>query len=415
MADENLKAQLAAAKARAKQAEEKAKADKKARKKNATNPAEMGRFRQIIRAFQVTHEYDKALPWIMGGAFALPIVIGVVVGILTGHPIYLPILGLSIGVLLAMVVLVQRAKKATYKRYAGQAGSAEVALGMLPKQWVSTPVIAVTRQRDAVHRTVGPGGIVLIGEGEPGRLKAILAGEVKKHERVAYGVKVTTIIMGDKDGQVPLEKLADHIRKLPKVLQAHQITDVKQRLARARCGTSADPRAEGPDADEPPSDEGRQAGHAGPLSRTRLSGLVGPHRSSGARCSSRARRAARSTTEWWVRRSTWLRAIPPSPAVVAVSVATRIRPGSPAASSPRAPSRATPTVPMSSTTASTSSGDHGLTARTTGPDPGADAEPVAAPGDGRSATSVRRSPQVRAAIAPLTRTSSSSSEIRPAA
>ena len=36
-----------------------------------------------------------------------------------------------------MIVLVHRAKKATYKRYAGQAGSAEVALQMLPKQWVS--------------------------------------------------------------------------------------------------------------------------------------------------------------------------------------------------------------------------------------------------------------------------------------
>ncbi|GAA3617521.1 DUF4191 domain-containing protein [Microlunatus ginsengisoli] len=230
MADEKLKAQLAAAKARAKEAEQKAKADKKARKKSSTNPAEMGRMRQIVRAYQVTHEYDPALPWLMGGALLLPVLIGVVVGIIVGHWIYLPILGLSIGILLAMVILVQRAKKATYKRYAGQAGSAEVALGMLPKQWVSTPVIAVTRQRDAVHRTVGPGGIVLIGEGEPGRLKAILAGEVKKHERVAYGVKVTTIVMGDKEGQVPLDKLADHIRKLPKVLQAHQITDVKQRL-----------------------------------------------------------------------------------------------------------------------------------------------------------------------------------------
>ncbi len=230
MAEESVKAQLAAAKARAKQAEQKAKADKKARKKNTTDPAEMGRIRQIVRAYQVTHEFDPALPWIMGGAVALPILIGVVVGLITGHWIYLPVLGLSIGVLLAMIVLVQRAKKATYKRYAGQAGSAEVALGMLPKQWVSTPVIAVTRQRDAVHRTVGPGGIVLIGEGEPGRLKAILAGEVKKHERVAYGIKVTTIIMGEKDGQVPLTKLADHIRKLPKVLQPHQITDVKQRL-----------------------------------------------------------------------------------------------------------------------------------------------------------------------------------------
>lgn len=230
MADENVKAQLAAAKARAKDAETKAKAEKKAKKKNTTDPNEMGRLRQIARAYQVTHEYDPQLPWLMGGALLLPAAIGAVVGIFIGHPLYLPILGLTIGVLLAMIVLVQRAKRATYKRYAGQAGSAEVALGMLPKQWVSKPVIAVTRQRDAVHRTVGPGGIVLIGEGEPGRLKAILAGEVKKHERVASGVKVTTIVMGDKEGQVPLPKLADHIRKLPKVLQPHQITDVKQRL-----------------------------------------------------------------------------------------------------------------------------------------------------------------------------------------
>ncbi len=46
-----------------------------------------------------------------------------------------------------MIMLVRRAKKATYKRYAGQAGSAEVALQMLPKKWVSTPVIAANRSR----------------------------------------------------------------------------------------------------------------------------------------------------------------------------------------------------------------------------------------------------------------------------
>ncbi len=62
------------------------------------------------------------------------------------------------------------------------------------------------------------------------KVKALLAGEVKKHERVAYGVKVITIVMGDKPGQVPLNKLADHIRKLPKTLAPHQITDIKQRL-----------------------------------------------------------------------------------------------------------------------------------------------------------------------------------------
>ena len=141
-----------------------------------------------------------------------------------------PDCGLGLAVLLPMIVLVRRAKKATYRRYAGQAGSAEVAMQMLPKKWVSTPAIAANRNRDVIHRTLGPGGLVLIGEGEPGRVRQLLASEVKKHERVAYGVTVTTVIMGNKDGQVPLDKLADHIRKLPKALQPNQITDIRQRL-----------------------------------------------------------------------------------------------------------------------------------------------------------------------------------------
>lgn len=221
------------ARAAAKEAKEKAKAAERAekeRRKNSTDPADMGRIRQIIRAYQLTHEYDKPLPFLLGGAFVGGIVVCLVIGFLIGQPIYLGILGLMVGLLAAMIVLVQRAKGATYKRYAGQAGSAEVALQMLPKKWVSEPAVAANKQLDVVHRTLGPGGLVLIGEGEPGRLKALLASEVKKHERVAYGVEVTTIQMGDKEGQVPLAKLADHIRKLPKTLQPHQITDIKQRL-----------------------------------------------------------------------------------------------------------------------------------------------------------------------------------------
>lgn len=216
-----------------KDAKAQAKAARKAareHKRTTDNPAEMGRFRQIALAYRRTHEYDKALPFLLIGAFLLPIVVGVVVGLLWQWLGYFIFLGAMTGLLLAMMVLVRRTKAATYKRYAGQAGSAEVALSMLPKKWISKPAIAANRQLDAVHRTLGPGGIVLIGEGEPGRLKALLASEVKKHEKVAYGVKVTTVIMGNKEGQVPLEKLADHIRKLPKVLQPAQITEVKSRL-----------------------------------------------------------------------------------------------------------------------------------------------------------------------------------------
>ena len=220
--------------AAAKQAKQQAKVAKRAeraRRKASTDPADMGRLRQIGRAYQVTHEYDKPLPFLLLAAFLLPIVLAVVIVLVFDvNLFYFLLLSVMVGIALAMIVLVQRAKGGTYKRYAGQAGSAEVALGMLPKQWISSPVIAANRSKDVVHRTLGPGGLVLIGEGESGRVRQLLASEVKKHERVAYGITVTTIVMGDKPGQVPLAKLADRIRKLPKTLPANQVTDIKLRL-----------------------------------------------------------------------------------------------------------------------------------------------------------------------------------------
>ncbi|HZA72726.1 MAG TPA: DUF4191 domain-containing protein [Propionibacteriaceae bacterium] len=217
------------ARSQAKAARE-AKKLEKARKKASNDPADMGRMRQIRRAYQVTHEHDRALPYLLLAAFLLPLAVAITIGLLTDQVLNLIFVGLGIAILLPMIVLVRRAKAATYKRYAGQAGSAEVALSMLPKKWISSPVIAANKSQDVVHRTLGPGGLVLIGEGEPGRVKALLASEVRKHERVAYGVPVTTVVMGNKSGQVPLDKLADHIRKLPKTLQPNQVTDIKQRL-----------------------------------------------------------------------------------------------------------------------------------------------------------------------------------------
>jgi hypothetical protein len=233
MRNPEVKAALAAAKEKQRAAKAQAKQAKRAeraRRKASNDPADMGRFRQIGRAYKLTHEHDKALPWLLLGAFLLPVAVSLGVGLLVDHWIMGLLFGLPLGLMLAMIVLARRVRAATFKRYAGQAGSAEVALSMLPRQWVSTPVIAITRQQDAVHRTVGPGGLVLIGEGDPGRLKPLLAAELRKHEKVAYGVTTTTIVMGDREGQVPLAKLTDHIRKLPKTLQPHQVTDLKQRL-----------------------------------------------------------------------------------------------------------------------------------------------------------------------------------------
>ena len=79
----------ASPKAAAKEAKAKAKAGKKAekaRKKASDDPKDMGRIRQIGRAYTVTHEYDRALPYLLIGAFVLPVAISVAIGLLWGHP-----------------------------------------------------------------------------------------------------------------------------------------------------------------------------------------------------------------------------------------------------------------------------------------------------------------------------------------
>lgn len=209
------------------------KADKAAerkRKRNSSDPSDMGRFRQIVVAYRRTYEYDKALPFLLIGCFLLPIAVAIGVSYVWHNPLYLIFLGVMVGVLLAMMMLVRRSKAATFKRYAGQAGSAEVALSMLGKKWVTAAAITANKHRDSVHRALGPGGLILVGEGDPGRVKQLLTSEARKHEKVAYGVEVTTIMMGNGSGQVPLEKLTNTIRKRRKVLESSQITEVKSRL-----------------------------------------------------------------------------------------------------------------------------------------------------------------------------------------
>lgn len=217
------------AKQLARQQKEAAKAEK-LRKKNSDDPKDWGQVKQIVETYKMASKYDKTLPWWLIGSILVGLLFGVVLGLFF-PPIWMWLfLGFMAGITLAMFVFLRRVKAATYKRFEGQAGSAEIALGMLGKKWTSTPALTGTRQMDVIHRALGPGGLLLITEGDPGRLKQILATEVKRHEQVAYGVKVITIAMGEKDGQVPLNKLAAHIKKLPVTLQDDKIADVKSRL-----------------------------------------------------------------------------------------------------------------------------------------------------------------------------------------
>ncbi|WP_396020909.1 DUF4191 domain-containing protein [Arachnia rubra] len=219
-------------KEQARKQKEKARAEK-LRRKNSSNPADWGQLRQIKESYKLTKEQDPLLPWILLLAGLGPFVALLLLGFVLQAPLMWGLLGVFTGLLVAMLVFARRAKRAAYSRYEGQAGSAELALTSLGRKWKHTLAVAVSRNRDSanvVHRALGPGGLVLIGEGDSKGLKTLLASEKRKHEQVAYQVNVVTFVVGKGNGQVPLDRLADEIKKLPKVLSAAKITDLEARL-----------------------------------------------------------------------------------------------------------------------------------------------------------------------------------------
>ena len=216
------------------------------------DPEKMSRSRQFIETYRMASKSDPRLAlWILG-SFLLGAAVGFSVffwllptsGIL--HDVISVVGALLLGTLLAMIVFGRRAQKAAYKQMEGQPGAAAAALRMLRRGWKSDPVIAFTKQQDIVHRVVGPPGIVLVGEGNPTRLRGLMTSERRKHERVASEVPIHEVVCGNGEGQVPLPKLARYIQKLGRSVKPAEMTDILNRLKALDANRSNIPLPKGP-------------------------------------------------------------------------------------------------------------------------------------------------------------------------
>ncbi len=218
-----------------------------ARKDKSEDPAKQGRIKQIIASYQMTKRSDPKLGLVLAAWFlgVAAVVFGVML-LLPGHWILDLVGALLFGLLAALIVFGRRAQKAGYKQIEGQPGAAAAALGMLRRGWTLEPAVAFNRNQDVVHRVVGPPGIVLVGEGNPNRLKPLLSGERRKHERVASETPIHEVLVGDQEGAVPLPKLVKHVQKLGRKVKPAEITDIKARLRALDANRSNIPLPKGP-------------------------------------------------------------------------------------------------------------------------------------------------------------------------
>ncbi len=79
-------------------------------------PAKQGRIAQLKAVFQMTRQADPAVQWWMLLAFAGPVVVGVLIGLAVGHPYYVLVLTVPLGLLGATFILARRAERAAYPR-----------------------------------------------------------------------------------------------------------------------------------------------------------------------------------------------------------------------------------------------------------------------------------------------------------
>ncbi|WP_181785256.1 DUF4191 domain-containing protein [Streptomyces phytophilus] len=193
-------------------------------------PENTGRLKQIALTYKMTRRADPKVGLIVAGVGILVLGAALGIGFLIGHPIYLGIVGFLLALLGMAIIFGRRAEAAAFGQMEGQPGAAAAVLDNMKRGWTVTPAVSMTRQQDVVHRAVGKAGIVLVGEGNPNRLRGLLAAEKKKMNRVVADVPVHDIVVGNDEGQVPLKKLRATLVKLPRVLQGPQVTQVNDRL-----------------------------------------------------------------------------------------------------------------------------------------------------------------------------------------
>jgi hypothetical protein len=224
-------------------------AEKKAAKAEATaarKAASKERRAQLWQAFNMQRKQDKRLLPYMIAAFVLIAGISTAVGVFAGGltMIFMPVVGLILGALVAFIIFGRRAQRSVYRQAEGQTGAAAWVLDNMRGNWRVTPGVAATGHFDAVHRVIGRPGVIFVGEGSVVRVKPLLAQEKKRTARIVGDVPIYDVIVGNGEGEVALAKLERHLTRLPANITVKKMDALESRLAAlgTRAGASMMPK-----------------------------------------------------------------------------------------------------------------------------------------------------------------------------
>ncbi len=187
-----------------------------------------GRLKQIGMVFSFTAKRDKLfVPLVV---LASVIALGITVGLYFVMSWFAIPLGLMLVLLGVLIVLNLRANRAMMAEAEGQPGAAAGIVENMRGDFRVTPALASTTQMDFVHLVICRGGVVLLGEGNPSRVRGLIGQEKRRLAKVIGSADMRDFMIGNGEGEVPLRKLRMTLVKLPRTLSAKDVAALERRI-----------------------------------------------------------------------------------------------------------------------------------------------------------------------------------------
>lgn len=196
----------------------------------ATGEKKPGRFKQIGMIARMLHRNNKkSIPIAILISLAV-LGLAVLGGFLTGAVLWWTLMGVPIAFLSGFIVFSRSAQRMQYTMMEGHLGAGGMILDNMRGNWSVSLGVNATRSMDVVHRVVGRPGVILVGEGDPNRLKQLLVSEKKRVSRVAYNTPIYEMQAGTGADQTPISKLQRQVFKLPRNLNKAEVAELNYRL-----------------------------------------------------------------------------------------------------------------------------------------------------------------------------------------
>jgi hypothetical protein len=200
---------------------------------------EPGQLAQLWQVYKVTRKHNPLVTLWTLLVFVGPIALAVVGSLIFSagnviNWIIWVVLGVLVGILLALITMGRIAESTAYRQMQGKQGaSGAVLTGALRRGWITSdqPIAVNPKTLDAIFRAIGRAGVVLVVEGPVARTQRLSDDERRKSARLLPNVPVNVVNVGPDSSSVPLTQLAKRIKKLPKVLTKAEVSIVSKRMS----------------------------------------------------------------------------------------------------------------------------------------------------------------------------------------